>query len=95
MMASLDSVNERLEIIENSITEHLTLSDEEFMAKASYFLVAQKLNEKRHIDYEKFIRKIDARILKDFINSVVQNFCIKNGRVVSILFKNGIEHRFL
>ena len=95
LMASLDSVTERLDVVENSITEHLTLSDEEFMAKASYFLVAQKLNEKRYIDYEKFIKKIDSRILKDFINSVVQNFCIKNGRVVSILFKNGIEHRFL
>ena len=95
LMTSLDSVTERLDVVENSITEHLTLSDEEFMAKASYFLVAQKLNEKRYIDYEKFIKKIDSRILKDFINSVVQNFCIKNGRVVSILFKNGIEHRFL
>ena len=95
LMASLDGVTERLDVVENSLAEHLTLSDEEFMAKASYFLVAQKLNEKRHIDYEQFIKKIDSRILKDFINSVVQNFCIKNGRVVSILFKNGIEHRFL
>ena len=95
LTASLDGVNERLEVVENSLAENLTLSDEEFIAKASYFLVAQKLNEKRYIDYERFIRKIDSKILKDFMGSVVQNFCIKNGKVVSVLFKNGIEHKFL
>ena len=26
---------------------------------------------------------------------IIQNFCIKDGKVGSIRFKNGIEHRFL
>jgi len=94
ILDSLEDVNARLEEVERTATAALSLSDDEFMAKASYFIMAQQLQDKRFVDYEKFIRKIDPQIVKDFINSVVQNFCIKDGRIVSILFKNGIEHQF-
>ncbi len=92
---SIKEIDKRLEEIEKNSSLHFTLSDEEFMAKASYFIMSQQLTDKRHIDYEKFIRKIDPKIIKDFLNSIVQNFCIKNGKIVSIRFKNGLEHRFL
>ncbi|OQB22796.1 MAG: hypothetical protein BWY11_02035 [Firmicutes bacterium ADurb.Bin182] len=65
------------------------------MEKASYFILSQQLTDKREVDYSKYVRKIDPRIVKDFLRSVVQNFCIKNGRVESVRFKNGIEHTFL
>ena len=91
---SLEEVSARLELVEKTAADAISLSDDEFMAKAHYFLMAQQLQDKRYIDYEKFIRKIDPQIVKDFINSVIQNFCIKDGRIVSILFKNGIEHQF-
>ena len=91
---SLDEANAKLEVVEKAAADAISLSDDEFMAKAHYFIMAQQLQDKRFIDYEKFIRKIDPQIVKDFINSVVQNFCIKDGRIVSILFKNGMEHQF-
>lgn len=91
---SLDEVNAKLEIAEKTAADSLSLSDDEFMAKAHYFVMAQQLQDKRFIDYEKFIRKIDPQIVKDFMNSIVQNFCIKDGKIMSILFKNGIEHQF-
>lgn len=95
ILDSLEDVNARLEEVERTATASLSLSDDEFLAKASYFIMAQQLQDKRFVDYEKFIRKIDPQIVKDFINSIVQNFCIKDGRIVSILFKNGIEHQFI
>jgi hypothetical protein len=48
----------------------------------------------RAIEYENFIAKIDPQIVKDFLNSIVSNFCIKNGLTTSILFKNGIFLEF-
>jgi len=95
ILDSLEDVNARLEEVERTAAASLSLSDDEFLAKASYFIMAQQLQDKRFVDYEKFIRKIDPQIVKDFINSIVQNFCIKDGRIVSILFKNGIEHQFV
>ncbi len=62
------------------------------MAKASCFILTQLLQDKRYVNYEKFIRKIDPQTVKDFMGSAVQN--IKNGLTTSILFKNGLELRF-
>ena len=70
------------------------MSDDEFIAEASYFVMAQNLLSTRYVNYENFIRHIDPSIPKNFIQSIVQNFCIRDGKVVSILFKNGIEHQF-
>ena len=91
---SLEDINARLDELDVQAAAALTLSDEEFMAKASYFILTQQLQDKRFVDYEKFIRKIDPQIVKDFMGSIVQNFCIKNGLTTSILFKNGLELRF-
>ena len=53
------------------------------------------LYDKREVNYVKMAREIDPRILKDFVTEIVQNFCIKDGKVESICFKVGIELRFL
>ena len=90
----MDALEEKDARLEAEVASSITMSDEEFMAKASYFILSQQLQDKRFVDYEKFIRKIDPQIVKDFLNSVVTNFCIKNGLTTSILFKNGVEVRF-
>lgn len=90
----LGEVDARLEEVEKLAVDSLTLSDEEFMAKASYFILTQQLQDKRYVNYERFIRKIDPQIVKDFLNSIVTNFCIKDGLTTSILFKNGLEIQF-
>ena len=94
LMDALEEKDVRLEELEAEVASSITMSDEEFMAKASYFILSQQLQDKRFVDYEKFIRKIDPQIVKDFLNSVVTNFCIKNGLTASILFKNGLEVQF-
>ena len=94
LMDSLEEKDARLEELEAEVASSITMSDEEFMAKASYFILSQQLQDKRFVDYEKFIRKNDPQIVKDFLNSVVTNFCIKNGLTASILFKNGLEVQF-
>lgn len=94
MTDRLEEVDARLDELEAASSDSISLSDEEFMAKASYFILSQQLQDKRFVDYEKFIRKIEPQIVKDFLNSIVSNFCIKNGLTTSISFKNGIELRF-
>ena len=94
LLDSLATIDARLAEIDTALAERATLSDEEFIQKASYFIMAQQLSDKRYIDYERFMRRVDPKIVKDFVNLVCSNFCIKNGRVVSIRFKNGIELQF-
>lgn len=94
LMDSLEEKDARLEELEAQSAAAITMSDDEFMAKASYFILTQQLQDKRFVNYERFIRKIDPQIVKDFLNSIVSNFCIVDGLTTSILFKNGVEVRF-
>ncbi len=91
---SLEDVCTRLDQLEASEAWATSMSDEEFIAKASYFIMAQNLLDRRHVNYENFVRHIDPAVPKNFIGSIVQNFCIRDGKIVAILFKNGIKHQF-
>lgn len=90
----LEKVNARLDEISKGLTSQFPISDEELIAKASYFIMSQKLSDKRYVNYRRLLEETDPRILKDFINSVSSNFCIENGKIRSISFKNGIIHEF-
>lgn len=92
---AIKKIDRRLEEIERSSSKHFSLTDDEFMAKASIFIMTHQLQNKRFIKFDKLIKKIDPQIVKEFVNSVVQKIVIKNGRVTSIRFKNGLEHKFL
>ena len=61
----------------------------------SSFLLAHKLQSEEHIDYGSFTLTVDDQTLKDFICSVIDVIYIKNRLPVSIVFKNGLEHRFV
>lgn len=91
----LSKVKARLDELEKGLTSQFSISDEELIAKASYFIMSQKLSDKRFVDYKRLLKETDPKILKDFINSVSSNFCIKNGRIESITFRNGIIHEFV
>lgn len=95
LVDAIESIDRRLDEIERDSSKQFTLSDDEFMSKASMFIMKNQLQGKRYIEFDKLIRKIDSRIIKEFINSVIQKIVIKNGKVMSIRFKNGLKHKFL
>lgn len=93
---SLAKVNQRItELDENAVElDVLNTDDELFMQQASYLIITEELLSRRHVNYEKVIRVLDKRTLKNFINSIVQNFCIFDGKVTEISFKNGVKVQF-
>ena len=93
LIDQLNSVDDRLRQLGERAVENM--SDEEFIARASYFALEQELLCSRQVDYMALIRGTDPEITKDFVNSVCSNFCILDGKITAIRFKNGIEHRFV
>ena len=71
------------------------LGSDDWMEQASYFVLTQELMSKRSISYETLLRAVDSKIIKNFVNSTVQNFCILDGKIASITFKSGSSHKFL
>ena len=90
----LEDVNARLEAIQAADPDSSSGVSGDFIRKASYYIMAEKLVEDRYLDYEKYIRAIDPAVPKSFLASVIDCIDVDDGRVAAITFKNGIEHRF-
>jgi DNA invertase Pin-like site-specific DNA recombinase len=89
----LGQVNARIEEIQAQDSGQGAVSDN-FAMKASYYIMTEKLVEDSYIDYESYIRAIDPAVPKSFLASIIDHIDVDDGRVVSITFKNGAEHRF-
>ena len=92
---TLEKINKRLKEINRKNAKNNSIQDDEFITMASYYLISQKLLANREVNFKKLIRQLDPKIIKEFINSTCQNFCIFDGKIQSIRFKNGMEHKFL
>ena len=57
--------------------------------------MVEKLLDDRYVDYEKYIRKIDPSIPRNFLNNVIDQIEVNDGLITSISFKNGMTHRFI
>ena len=53
------------------------------------------LQGKRNIDFEEMIKTIDTKAVKNFVVSIIQKIVIKDGKIMSVRFKNGLEHKFV
>lgn len=80
----LEQIDARLEEIEKNASASFSISDEDFIAKASYFIMSQQLLTKRYVNFDTMIRKIDTKIIKDFVNSVIKKIVILDGKIISI-----------
>lgn len=67
---------------------------EEFEAKASYFVMVERLLSGQHIDYVKYIKGIDPKVPRNFFHQIINKIYITDGRVSSIEFANGMTHKF-
>ena len=95
LLDQLAKVDDRIQELDDNATRERNMTDSEFMATASYYALTQELLSSRHVDYIGLIQNTDPRITQEFVNSVLLNFCILDGRITAIRFKNGIEHRFV
>lgn len=93
---SLAKINERIQELDASIPpeEGLSIDDETFMQQASYLVITEELLSRRFVNYERLIRLLDKRTLKNFIHSCVKKFCIFDGKITEMSLRNGIIIKF-
>lgn len=72
------------------------MNDIEFLKKSSYFIMINEIsNRDSDIVYKDLDMKISKEILRNFILEVIEKITIKNDRIDSIIFKDGLEHKFI
>ena len=92
---AVERIDSRLNEIDAHNDTSFSMTDAEFIEKTAWFIMNQDLQDKRFINFESTIRKNDAKIIKSFLGSVIKKIVIYDGKILSIRFKNGIEHKFL
>lgn len=91
---TLSDIENELSALEAD-TADTKYDDMSFISTASGFLIAHQIASGEHINYRELACAVDAKVLKDFVNSVIERIVLLDGRVASIEFKNGLVHEFL
>ena len=94
LIGTLDDINEKIGII-NSNEWHQTISDTEFIKRASEFVLAKKLADRKYISYKSLALSVDVAVLKAFLARIIDSITVGSGRVEKIVFKNGIVQEFI
>lgn len=86
----------RIEEISSYDTVEHSISDADFIREATAFILSKKLSGNSYINYRKLAVSTDTQMLKDFFNSILDSITINTaGKIGSIVFKNGLRHRFI
>lgn len=93
LTAKIRDIEKRISTLKNS--DGSGAADLSFIKKASAFLVAQHINSQKHIDFVQIAVDLDAGILKDFVDQIINEIFIQDGRIARICFVSGLEHSFL
>ena len=93
--AAYDNAKEQLIAITSYDRLNNAISDDDLIQRASAFIVSEKLSGSSYINYRRLAVSTDPMVLKNFFNSVLDSATIgSNGKVASIIFKNGLRHQF-
>lgn len=88
----IEDINARLGMITHDIDS--TLSDEDFIKQASHLLINKKLQSKEYIYYKNLAQTVSPEILKTYMETILDSIYVTDGRITSIVFKNGLTHKF-
>ncbi len=91
---ALDEINEQIGFT-NSDEWNQSVSDEEFVRRASEFIIAQRLVGRNYISYKRLATSVDTAVIKAFVQSIIDSIVMDEGRVRQIIFKNGLSHTFI
>ncbi|NFO10962.1 recombinase family protein [Clostridium botulinum] len=91
----LDEVNKKIDLINEENSNAVTYDDISFLKRTSNFMINNELMNKKFINFKTMVMTMDKQLIKDFINTIIDKIEIKNGKVSTIHFKNGIINNFI
>lgn len=71
------------------------LSTDEFIEKASHFLITRSLLNKEYIYYKNLENSVSGSVLHEYMEGILSRVDAFSGQVHSITFRNGVTNRFI
>ena len=94
LIEALEGINERIGMA-NPDAWNQSVSDEIFVQRASEFIISQNLSGRNYVNYKRLASSVDADVLKTFLLGIIDSISVMDGRICSIVFKNGLSHSFI
>jgi Site-specific recombinases, DNA invertase Pin homologs len=79
----------------NKTTFASSTNEMTFLKSASSFLITHHLQTAHEIVYSELAATVDDEVLKDFVDLIIRQIRIRDKRIVSITFCNGLKHDFI
>lgn len=93
---SYNEIEGKILEITNYNRQERSISDQDFIREATTFILSKKLSSSSYINFRKLATSTDSQILLDFFNSILDSITINSdGKIGSIIFKNGLRHQFI
>lgn len=89
----LEEINSKLGMITKEVGS--TLTDEDFIKQASHLLIQKELQGRNYIYYKNLASNVDPEILRIYMTTIIDSIYLIDGKVSSIVFKNGLTHKFI
>lgn len=89
----IQDINTRLGMVTHDANS--TLSDEDFVRQASHLLITKKLIGRDYIYYKALAQTVSPDVLKIYMETILDSVYVIDGRVSSIVFRNGLTHTFI
>ncbi len=90
---NLEDVNSMLGMVSRGADS--VLSDEEFVKQASHLLISKELSDRQYIYFKKLAQSVSPEILKTYMETILDSVMVIDGRISSIVFRNGLTHKFI
>ncbi len=90
---NLEDVNSMLGMVSRGADS--VLSDEEFVKQASHLLISKELSDRQYIYFKKLVQSVSPEILKTYMETILDSVMVIDGRISSIVFRNGLTHKFI
>lgn len=90
----LEEINSQIGIVTSDDWQQ-SVSDEEFIQRASEFVISQKLSGRNYINYKRLALSVDLEVLKNFVLSIIDSITVTDGRIQTVTFRNGLSHSFI
>lgn len=89
----LKEITENLNMLDRSNNGEI-ISDENFIKRASYFIINKELSDKNYIYFKKLAMDMDPGILRNFFHEIIDSVVMEQSYVKEIIFRNGLAHTF-
>ena len=88
-----EKIEKRLNVIYKD-GEIPTPEEEEFIRKGSYVIMIDKLLSEDPTDFSEYFMDLDKSVVRNFVQSTIDNIEALNSKIVGVTFMNGVSHHF-